>query len=778
MMFGFREFVAVAGVVAMAAGTAAAQAPQLGQAPIKDVIAAMTKEEKASLVNGMGMQVPGITNGDMAPPSVGETQNKVPGAAGTTFAIPRLGIPSIVLADGPAGLRIQPVRNGDTSKTFYCTAFPIETLLASSWDTDLVERVGKAMGNEVKEYGVDVLLGPALNTHRNPLGGRNYEYYSEDPVISGKMAAAMVRGVQAEGVGTSVKHFAANDHEWNRMTINVLASQRALREIYLRAFEIVIREAKPWTVMSSYNKLNWAYTSETPQLLQDTLRKDWQFTGLVMTDWFGGRDAVKQMNAGNELLMPGTERQRKAVLDGLASGALKEEVLDRNVAVILELILRSPTFQKYAYSNTPDLKAHAQVARAAAADGMVLLRNQATLPLATTAKLALFGNTSYDMITGGTGSGDVNEAYSVSMVDGLKGAGLTIDAALAERYQAYLTEQEKQRPAGMAFMPRAPIAEMAPSAEDIARAATDNDAALVTLGRRSGEFFDRKREGDFELTATERAVIQDVAKAFHAKNKKVVVVLNIGGVIETVTWRDTPDAILLAWQPGQESGNAIADVLTGKVAPSGRLASTFPVKWEDVPSSANFPGKTLIGPDPNAKGIMSMGDRAAEVSYDDEIYVGYRYFATKAVKTAYPFGYGLSYTTFVYSGLKLSAQEFGKGLTATVNVKNTGKVPGRDVAQLYLSAPGIAMAKPAIELKGFAKTKILKPGETETVSFTLAPRDLASFEESSSAWVIEGGTYTIQIGASSEDLRLKAHFTKASADRVEGVASPVVTYSK
>ena len=745
--------------------------PQLGTSPTKDVIAAMTNEEKVALVVGAGMNMPGINLGpDRQAPAVGVTIKGVPGAAGTTVPIPRLGIPAIVLADGPAGLRIQPTREGD-ARTFYCTAFPIATLLASTWDVDLLDQVGRAMGNEAREYGVDVLLGPALNTHRNPLGGRNFEYYSEDPLVAGKMASAMITGVQSQGVGVSAKHFVANDHEWNRMVINVKASQRALREIYLRPFEILVTDAQPWTIMSSYNRLNGTYTSENPALLTGVLRQDWGFKGLVMTDWFGGRDAVAQMNAGNDLLEPGTAAQQQALLAAVNSGQLKMDVLDRNVERVLELVLKSTTFKKAPRSDKPDLAVHATVAREAAAQGMVLLKNDGALPLASSAKiLSLFGNASYSMITGGTGSGDVNEAYTVSLVEGLKAAGIAVDAKLADAYAAHIAEQAKKRPPTQPFMLPAPLHEMAVAAGEIARLAKDTDLGIVTVGRNSGEFRDRAREGDFELTAGEKALIKAVTGAFRARNKKAIVVLNVGGVIETASWRSVPDGILLAWQPGQESGHAIADVVTGRVAPSGKLATTFPMKYEDVPSSANFPGKTIRGPDPEDKGNIFGGDREAEVEYLDDIWVGYRHYASKGVKVAYPFGFGLSYTTFAYSDLALSGAEFGAGLTATVTITNTGKASGREVVQLYVSAPGKSMPKPAIELRGFAKTNAIAPGQSQTLTFTLTPRDLASFDESSSSWVAEPGTYTVKVGASSEDIRQSATFTKAKLETVGKVS--------
>jgi beta-glucosidase len=539
------------------------QVPQLGRASIDEVVEAMTLEEKAHLVVGTGMA--GFSGENAV---VGETRKLVPGAAGTTYPIERLGIPSVVLADGPAGLRINPTREGD-SQTYYCTHFPIGTLLASTWDQELVEKVGEAIGNEVLEYGTDVLLAPALNIHRNPLCGRNFEYYSEDPVVSGKIAAAYVRGVQNNGVGTSVKHFALNNQETNRMANDAHVSQRALREIYLKGFEIVVRESDPWTVMSSYNYLNGIYTSENPELQTAMLRDEWGFRGMVMTDWFGGKDAVAQMVAGNDMLQPGTDKQYEMIVSGVKEGRLDEAVLDRNVKRILEMILRTPRFQGYCFSNKPDLEAHAAVTRQSATEGMVLLKNEnEALPLsAGTKRIALLGCTSYDFIAGGTGSGNVNRAYTVSLLDGLKQAGYELDGELKTAYEQHIAaENERNRPDTTnrfaMFLPRPRPTEMMIPAARLQALAKANDVALITLGRTSGEFLDRKK-ADFELTREEKALLNDVCRAFHAAGKKVVVVLNIGGVIETASWKNRPDAILCAWQAGQEGGNSVADVRQG-----------------------------------------------------------------------------------------------------------------------------------------------------------------------------------------------------------------------
>jgi beta-glucosidase len=741
--------------------------PKLGTSPVGDVILAMTRDEKVRLVMGTGLDAPDLSP-DIAAPAGAASKSRVPGSAGETYPIPRLGIPAIVLADGPAGLRIRPTRDDAPGTTFYCTAFPIASALAASWDASLVEDVGKAMGAEVRAHGVDVLLAPALNIQRLPLGGRNFEYYSEDPLLSGSTAAAIVRGVQANGVGTSVKHLAANNEEWNRNVLDVRVDERALREIYLRGFEIAVREGHPWTVMSSYNKINGTYTSEDPRLLTTILRSEWHFDGLVMTDWFGGRDPAAQMMAGNDLLMPGMERQRQGLLEALAQGRLEESVLDRNIANLLELISRTPTFRGEP-APAVDLKAGAAVARVAAGQGMVLLKNaKGRLPLAKgITRVALFGNGSYETLSGGTGSGDVNEAYTVSLEKGLEAAGLAPHPGLAAHYRSYLAAENAKVPprTGIeAFLPVRLVPESALEPSSIAESVGQTDAAVITLRRSSGEFIDRAAD-DFYLSASEKTLVERVSRTFRAAGKPVVLILNVGGPVEVASWRDQVDSILVAWQPGQEAGHAIADVLAGAVNPSGKLSMTFPRDWKDLPAAKGYPGKVLEPGDDRPAPFG--GAKAAEVDYADGIEVGYRALASRPAAVAYPFGHGLSFTTFGYGTLSVtpSVGEPGRW-TATIAVTNTGKRPGAEVVQLYVSAPKAGLPKPPLELRRFAKTRRLEPGEAQTLSFELGPRELASFDPAATAWKVAAGTYTLRAGASSADLRQTVTLSVAQASTI------------
>ena len=666
-------------------GYAQTAAPQLGKDPIPVVVKAMTLDEKIDLVVGQGMFLPGMPMpGANTKPT--PAQQRVLGAAGTTVAIPRLGIPALVVCDGPAG--IHPFNTGK-GRMYYATAWPTGTLLASSWDTALIRNLGASFGNEAKEYGIDILLGPGMNIHRNPLGGRNFEYYSEDPVITGNIAAAMVSGIQSAGVGTSVKHFAVNNQETNRNTVDVKVSERALREIYLRGWQIAIKKSNPWTVMSSYNKINGTYTSEEPDLLNTILRKEWGYKGFVMTDWFGGKNAVAQQKAGNNLLMPGSGPQKAAIKEAVAKGLLDEKILDENVAGILNIILKTPSYKNYTFSDNPPLTANAQVARKAAAESMILLKNESlTLPLLAGSKVAVFGNNGIELIAGGTGSGDVSKMYTVSLSQGLFNAGFSVNSRLFSLYNQHIETEKGKKPKKSLFeemmSPFVPLPEMVVSAEEIEKASAVSDIAIVSIGRNGGEANDRKLKDDFLLTETEKNLLEKVSATFHAKGKKVVVVLNIGAPVD-MSWRNLADAILLTWQPGMEGGNAMADVLSGKVNPSGRLATSLPLHYEDDASAKNFPGKTIPGT--QKMNMMGQPESDAEVVYEEGIYVGYRYYSTFGVKTAYPFGHGLSYTQFAYDNLKLNTPEFKDQITISLTVRNTGKLPGKEVVELYLVAP-------------------------------------------------------------------------------------------
>lgn len=760
-------------VLAMAIGiTALAGCTSSNQ--VDDIIAKMTPEDKANFVIGTNRvsetppdapacikQYPqihpkfqkdadkhGVDSWESFNSFVATYQSKgrVQGAAGQHWSDDSLGIPAYVYADGPAGLRIDPKREGDKGE-YYCTAFPTETALAATWDTGLVEEVTTAMGEEVKEYGTDVILSPAINIHRNPLCGRNFEYFSEDPYLVGKMAAAYINGIQKNGVGTSLKHFAVNNQETHRNGVNAVVSMRALREIYLKGFEMAVKESQPWTIMSSYNKINGVFASENKWLLEDVLRGEWDYEGFVMTDWWAQENGVRQQLAGNDLLMPGTQRQYEEVLNGIKDGSLPEEIINRNIRRILTTMSKSPAAQGYKYSNKPDLKAHAEVTHRVACEGMVLLKNdKQTLPISKNTSIALYGNAGYEILVGGSGSGNVNRKYKVSLREGLNNAGFALVDDLAAKYNKYLDAERAKKPAEN-FWTVPVFDEMVLNELDVEDDLTSADAAIFTICRMAGEGGDRKCEpGDYLLSETESANLRLVSKVAHEKNVPLIVILNMGNIIDMKEiLAAEPDVILHSWLGGQEAGNSIADVLSGKVNPSGKLPMTWAKNYEDYASSKNFP--------------FSEGDSVTR--YEEDIYVGYRQFDKEKLEPLYPFGYGLSYTTFSYDriGVKQKSAAINDNIikgevTISVLVTNTGKVAGKESVQIYVTAPQGNIEKPVKELKAFAKTKLLQPGESEELTMTIPAQSLASWDESKNEWRADKGKYIFSAAANANDIRL------------------------
>lgn len=754
-MMKYKKMVLTVAVGALSVTMTAQTAPQLNANNIEEVIKAMTLEEKAQLLVGGGNDG-FVGSGAM----LGHQKKFVPGAAGTTVAIPRLGIPATVQCDGPAGVHIDAHREGD-SRNYYATGFPVGTCLASTWNTDLVRKVGEAIGNETLEYGCDVVLGPGMNLHRNPLCGRNFEYYSEDPVVTGLMGTAFVLGVQSQGVGVSAKHFAVNSQESDRTRVDERLSQRALRELYLKGFEMMVRKSNPWTIMSAYNKINGIYAQGNKDLLTNILRNDWGYKGIVETDWIGKREDLpveQEVAAGNDLMMPGYPAQVKDIVNAVKSGKLDVNDVDRNVRRMLEYIVKTPRFKGYKYSGEPDLKAHAAITRQSSTEGMVLLKNNAALPIRGLKTVALFGVNSYDFMSGGLGSGAVNVGYSVDMVTGLKNIGVATTPQLTEIYQNYVKYAKAKLKADknpmMWFLNQGQpkLDEIDITERCVANEEPKADAAIITIGRQAGEGMDRQINGEFNLSKTEQDMIFRVSDAFHAKGKKVIVIINSGSVMETASWRDRVDAILVAWQPGIEGGNSVADILTGKVNPSGKLTMTWPIAATDHPSTANFAKEYDMYTYKNMEGWGKGNIPGVDFSnHEEDIYVGYRYFDTFKKDVAYPFGFGLSYTTFEMG--KPSVKANGKNIEVSVTVKNTGKVAGKQVAQVYVTAPKGAYEKPAKELKTFGKTRELKPGESQTLKMTLEKRDLASFDEANSQWKVDAGNYLFQVGTDVESIK-------------------------
>ena len=692
---------------------------------IDKVIQNMTLAEKAQLVVGGDCIVrDGKKAGKQAYASIG--------AIGMTRAIPRLGIPGTLLVDGPAGVRLPTTRPGD-SRTYYATAFPVATLTASSWDKDNARRIGEAMGQEALDYGGDILLTPAINIQRNPLNGRSFEYFSEDPMLTAAMAIEQIKGVQSKGIGTSLKHFAANNQETFRRDNNSIVSQRALREIYLKAFELTVRSVQPWTIMASYNKLNGTWTQSKRALLHDYLRGELGFKGLVMTDWTGEERCVADnLNADDNLMMPGLDVYPEQIVDAVRSGLVKIQTLDNAVRLMLEYIVRTPSFKGSPKDVATDLKSHSELSRLTAQDGIILVKNDGVvLPLAAGSEVALFGYGSYGgYIPTGMGSGSVNTTDIVNLAKGLSSVGYRLNSELQDLYA------DAQ-------------GEVAISMGYAERRAKESDVAIVTIRRNSSENEDRHNEkGDWLLTDAERASLEHVAAAYHALGKKVVVVLNIVAPMEVASWEHLADAIILPWTPGTSGGLAIANVISGKVNPSGHLPMTFARAYDDIPSSRNFPSNyhgEAFDPDVSTLGYTR---------YSEGIWVGYRYFNTRHVPVVWPFGYGLSYTTFSFANPRVRLR--GDCLEAEVVVTNTGSRAGRQVAQLYIAAPAEGsrqvMEKPRRELKDFAKTRLLQPGESQRLTFNVPLDELASFDEKQNSWITDMGTYQAEFGDNVEHI--------------------------
>lgn len=766
--------------MAVFAITALHSANVITEKSIDATIGKLTLEQKARLLVGTSGRNDGLSH-------------IVPGAAGWTFEIPSLGIPSINLADGPVGIRINPVPSqevtveydaagipieraasgsGDNGARTFCTCFPSTTALAATWNVEAAKYQGDIMADEARAYGVDVVLTPGINIMRNPLCGRNFEYYSEDPYLTGKMAAALISGIQNKGIGTSLKHFVANNQQTGKKFNDARMSQRALREIYLSAFERCVKEAHPWTVMGSYNKIAGQFTQTNQDLLIKLLRDEWGFNGLVLTDWTVRRPTADLLNARCALMMPGEEEIVQEIISAVNSGKVTESTLDACVKDVLRVVAKSITASGWKAS-APDMVKHAQISREIATDGMVLLKNDGgSLPLASGTKIALFGASAYKSIAGGTGSSNVNKPYVIDISTGLERAEFSINSRLSDLYRRYVDfksifiDKYPDCPDWQKISYHRtvlPELDLTGREDLIAEELKKCDVAVVVLGRGSGETSDRVIDNDFNLSAAETAMMNKIGAECRKQHKHMVVVMNVCGAMEMESWRSNADAILLAWFPGQECGNAVADVLSGKANPAGRLPMTLPIRYTDIPSSRNYP---YVG--------QTEGRNFDYTNYEEDIWVGYRYFNTAHRRVAYPFGFGLSYTSFSYSEPKITKS--GNRYSMKVTIKNTGKVAGKEVAELYIKAPSARMEKPESELKAFAKTRILAPGESETLLLSFTERDLASFDESGSRWLTEKGVYSAQLRKSAASEAIKSVSFKIGKDltwKVANILAPV-----
>jgi beta-glucosidase len=652
---------------------------------IQSIIAKMTLEEKAALCTGA--------------------------SAWSTTPVERLGIPEIVVSDGPHGVRRVADMQALNAQSLPATCFPTASSTASTWDPQLLQAMGQAMAEEAIALKVDVLLGPGVNMKRSPLGGRNFEYFSEDPFLAGEMAVALIEGIQSKGVGTSLKHFAANSQEYRRFVINAEMDERSLREIYLPAFETAVKKGKPWTVMCAYNKLNGTYCSEHHELLTGILKEEWGFEGLVVSDWGAVHERVCSLQAGLDLEMPGPQPRRvQKVMEAVQAGKLDEAVLDEAVRRILTIVFKAAQTRK---GGSFDVEGHHALANRIASEGMVLLKNNGILPLQNPQHIAVIGRSAEQPYFQGGGSSNINPTKVAIPYKEMQSRAGEAELTYAAGYPADGSFQQA----------------LIDEAVGLARSADVAVLYVALPASKESEGYDRT---DLDLAPQQVALI----KAVGAAQPNTVVVLNNGAPVVMAEWIDSTAAVLEAWMMGQAGGAAVADVLFGRVNPSGKLAESFPVRLVDTPAFLNWPGGNGV------------------VRYGEGLFTGYRYYDAKQMPVQFPFGFGLSYTSFKYSNARVSANSFKdvEGVTVSVDVSNTGKVAGKEIVQVYVHDRQSGLVRPEKELKGFAKIE-LQPGETKTVAIDLDFRSFAYYHPGYKQWITEEGEFDLLVGASAADIR-------------------------
>ncbi|MFX0016271.1 MAG: glycoside hydrolase family 3 C-terminal domain-containing protein [Promethearchaeota archaeon] len=668
---------------------------------IKSLLSQLTLEEKAAFCTGSGPW--------------------------QTIDVQRLGIPKITMSDGPHGVRkVQNIQEFGDAKSFPATCFPPAVALASSWNTELVQKVGEYLGDECISLDVDILLGPGVNIKRTPLCGRNFEYYSEDPFLAGEMGMAFVKGVQSKGVGTSLKHYTANNQEYQRFMISAEIDERSLREIYLPAFEKTVKESHPWTVMCAYNKINGIYASEHYDLLTTIMKSEWSLEGFIVSDWGAVHNRVAALKGGLDLQMPGpNDLDVQRVVEAVKNNDLDEKNLDQAVERILRIIFKAKETKKGHIEF--DKEKHHDFARKVAAEGIILLKNQNNvLPITEASSVAIIGYMAKEPRFQGGGSSLINPVKVDNSFDEIQ--RIVGDRILLRYSDGYAKEGINKA--------------LIDEACDLAR---QSDIAIIF----SGLPFEYESEGYDRKTINIPESHVELIKAVTNSNPKTIVVLNNGSVISLKEWINDVPAVIEAYLLGQAGGGAIADVLFDKVNPSGKLAETFPERLEHNPAYINYPGE------------------AGKVRYGEGLYVGYRYYDKKAIEPIFPFGHGLSYTTFSYSNLRVSSKSFKdiEGVDVNVDITNTGKVVGKEIVQLYVSQSNPEIDRPNKELKGFSKVE-LQPDETKTITFHLDSRSFAYYNVIYKSWVWENGEYEILIGASSRDIRLHTNVILESTQKL------------